>query len=83
MNPYLIISILIVVGLIVLFFVTFMINRRTPVPEGCENIKISSETCLSCAVEDCSIKDKFSVEKLKEELEKTEDNNKWQYYGQL
>ncbi len=73
MNPYLIISILVVVALIAIFFITFIINRRTPVPKGCEDIKISSETCLACEVTGCSIKDKFSVEKLKEELEKAEE----------
>ena len=76
MNPYLIISILVVVALIAVFFITYIINKKTPVPEGCENIKISSETCLSCNVEGCNIKEKFSVEKLKEELEKAEEENK-------
>ena len=76
MNPYLILGILLVVGLIALFFITFVINRRTPAPKGCEDIKISSENCLACNVEGCTIKEKFSVEKLKEELEKAEEENK-------
>ena len=76
MNPYLIISIFIVVALVAIFFITFIVNRKTPVPEGCEDIKISSENCLACNVEGCSIKDKFSIEKLKEELEKAEEEDK-------
>ena len=40
---YLILSIGIIVFFVVLFFVTFVINRRTPVPKGCEHLKISEE----------------------------------------
>ena len=71
---YLILSIGIIVFFGVLFFVTFVINRRTPVPKGCEHIKISEENCGACTNTSCSIKSKFDVEKVKEEIE--EENKK-------
>ncbi len=71
----LIISISIIVFLIVLFFVTFIKNRKTPVPKGCEHIKITEENCGACQVSDCSIKQKFDVEKLREELNEEEEKD--------
>ena len=68
----LIIAIVIIVAFVILFFVTFLINRKTPVPKGCENIKISEEACGACQVTECSIKQKFEYNKLKEEVEKLE-----------
>lgn len=69
---YLIISIGLIAFLLVLFFVTFVKNRKTPVPKGCENIKISEENCSLCNNTGCSIKEKFDVEKIKRELEETD-----------
>ncbi len=69
---YLIISICLIAFLVVLFFVTFVKNRKTPVPKGCENIKISEENCSMCNNTSCSIKERFDIEKLKEEIEKDE-----------
>lgn len=75
MQPlYLILAILVIVGFGVLFFVTFIINRKTPVPEGCEHIKIEEENCLLCSNSGCDIKEKFEYKKLKEELEKDGEN---------
>ncbi len=71
---YLILSIGIIVFFVVLFFVTFVINRRTPVPKGCEHLKISEENCGACTNTSCSIKAKFDVDKVKEEIE--EENKK-------
>ena len=51
---YLIIAILILVVLLVTFIVTFIVYRKTPVPKGCENIKISEENCSSCGHKECS-----------------------------
>ena len=68
----LIIAIGIIVAFVIIFFVTFLINRKTPVPKGCENIKISEEQCGACQVAECSIKQKFEYNKLKEEVEKLE-----------
>ena len=70
---YLVLSICLIVGLVALFFITFVINRKTPVPKGCENIKIEEESCMSCSNSSCEIKEKFEYEKLKEEFKKDGD----------
>ena len=70
---YLVLAILLIVGLGALFFITFVINRKTPVPKGCENIKIEQESCLACSNSSCEIKEKFEYEKLKEEFKKDGD----------
>ena len=71
----LIISISIIAILIVIFFVSFVKNRKTPVPKGCEHIKISEENCGACQVNDCSNKQRFDVEKLREELKEEEKDD--------
>ena len=71
----LIISISIIVVLIAIFFITFIKNRKTPVPKGCENIKINEDNCGACQVSDCSIKQRFDIEKIKEELEEEENKD--------
>ena len=74
MNWYLVAAIAVIVFFVIIFFVSFVHNRRTPVPEGCEQIKIEETSCLACNVEGCSIKEKFEYERLKQEIEK--DDNK-------
>ena len=51
---YLIIAISILVLLLVTFIVSFVLYRRTPVPAGCEDIKISEDKCASCSHKECS-----------------------------
>ena len=51
---YLILAIVILVGLLAIFVVSFVLYKRTPVPKGCEDIKISEENCLSCGHTECS-----------------------------
>ena len=70
---YLIISIALIVFLIILFFVTFVKNRKTPVPKGCEHIKISEENCSACGNTSCSIREKLDIDKIKEDIDKEED----------
>jgi len=65
---YLIISIVIILLLALTFIVTFVINRKTPVPDGCENIKITEEGCANCQIEECAIKTKLDIKKIEEEL---------------
>ncbi len=45
---YLIIAIAIILILIILFLVSYVLNKKTPVPKGCENIKVSEENCSGC-----------------------------------
>ena len=51
---YLILAIVILVALLATFIVTFVLYKRTPVPKGCESIKINEENCSSCGNRECS-----------------------------
>ncbi len=51
---YLILAISILVALLAIFIVSFVLYRKTPVPKGCENIKISEENCAGCTHSECS-----------------------------
>lgn len=44
---YLIIAISVIVLLIAAFFITYVLNKRTPVPKGCETL-MENEHCASC-----------------------------------
>lgn len=72
MNPYLYIAIGVIVLLAAIFFLTWFLNKKTPVPEGCENLRIGQEACGSCMNTDCSIKMKIDIKKIEEEIK--EDN---------
>ena len=50
---YLVIAISILVALLAIFIVSFVLYVRTPVPKGCENIKINDENCSSCNHKEC------------------------------
>ena len=51
---YLILAISILVALAIIFVVSFILYRKTPVPKGCENIQINEENCSSCGNTSCS-----------------------------
>ena len=51
---YLILAISILAALLAIFIVSFVLYRKTPVPKGCENIKISEENCAGCTHSECS-----------------------------
>ena len=51
---YLILAISILVALAIIFVVSFVLYKRTPVPKGCENIEINEENCSSCSNKNCS-----------------------------
>ena len=44
------IAVLVFVSLAILFGVTYYLNARTPVPEGCEERK---ESCRGCQIKAC------------------------------
>ena len=50
---YLVLAISILVALLAIFIVSFVLYVRTPVPKGCENIKINDENCSSCNHKEC------------------------------
>ena len=54
----LILSISIIVALLIVFVVSFVLYKRTPVPKGCENLTISEENCAACNNENCSLRKK-------------------------
>ena len=51
---YILLAVLILVALLVIFVVSFVAYKRTPVPKGCENIKINEENCSNCQNKECS-----------------------------
>ena len=51
---YLMLAIFILVALAAIFVISFVAYRRTPVPKGCEGIKINEENCSSCGNKDCA-----------------------------
>lgn len=53
---YLIIAIALIVILTIIFFISFIAYRKTPLPKGCEDIKIDDNKCLSCSNEMCQFK---------------------------
>ena len=55
---YLILAISILVALLIVFIVSFVLYKRTPVPQGCENLKASDERCAACDNSNCSFKNK-------------------------
>lgn len=73
MEPIVYLAITIIVLLVVLFIVSYVLNKRTPVPEGCEHLKISDEFCLNCTNEDCKVHEKLNLEQIRNELEKEEE----------
>ena len=50
----LILGIVILVLLLVVFVTSFVLYIKTPVPKGCENIKINEENCAGCTHKECS-----------------------------
>ena len=50
---YLILGISILIALLIIFIVSFIFYRRTPVPKGCETIKINEENCAGCSHMEC------------------------------
>lgn len=53
---YLIIAIALIVILTIIFFISFIVYRKTPLPKGCEDMKIDDNKCLSCSNEMCQFK---------------------------
>ena len=54
-----------VVALFLLVVVSYRMNKKTPVPEGCENLH---PDCQECGIADCAIRGDM-MKKIKEELD--------------
>ena len=53
---YLILAISIILALLIVFVVSFILYKRTPVPKGCENILINEENCAACQNKECALR---------------------------
>ena len=56
-NPYLLIGIIIIALLIAVFFISYVLNKKTPVPKGCENLFVDDELCAKCSNTTCKFKE--------------------------
>lgn len=72
MDPYVLLAIGVVILLVIIFFLTYVLNKKTPVPKGCENLKITDENCSACNNTSCQIKNGLDLQKLEKEIK--EDN---------
>ena len=54
----LILALTILVALLIVFVVSFILYKKTPVPKGCENLEISEENCAACGNKECSLRKK-------------------------
>ena len=54
----LILALTILVALLIVFVVSFILYKKTPVPKGCENLEISEENCAACSNKECSLRRK-------------------------
>lgn len=68
------IGIIVIIVLLVVFFVTYVMNKRTPVPEGCEEARMNAQSCSACNNLDCE--HHIDIEMIKEEIEKEEAEEK-------
>lgn len=55
---YLVLAISILVALLIIFIVSFLLYKKTPVPKGCENLEINEENCAACNNKECSLRKK-------------------------
>ena len=53
---YLVLAISTILALLIIFIVSFILNKKTPVPKGCENIQISDENCAACNNKGCALR---------------------------
>ena len=58
MTPELIIAIIVLALLIGVFFTTYILNKKTPIPEECKDLKIEASKCAACKNEMCSLRKK-------------------------
>ncbi|MBQ6817743.1 MAG: hypothetical protein IJO27_04855 [Bacilli bacterium] len=50
---YLIIAIAVVIILVALFFISYIMNKKTPIPKECQDLE-ESEACVGCKNITCS-----------------------------
>ena len=45
------VAVLVITGLVLAFVFSYLLNKKTPKPEGCENLE---ENCEGCQITSCS-----------------------------
>ena len=50
---YLIIAIVVIIVLVCLFFISYVMNKKTPIPKECQNLE-GNEHCIGCKNITCS-----------------------------
>lgn len=53
---YLILAIMILLVLLIVFVVSFILYKKTPVPKGCEDLLINGENCAACQNKTCTLR---------------------------
>ena len=61
-TEYLILAITILVALLATFIISFIVYRKIPVPQGCEDLKINEKNCAGCSHSECSFYKELSKE---------------------
>ena len=56
-NPYFVGAIILIAGLVALFVISYVLNKKTPVPKGCEKLLYDEEMCANCSNTSCKIKE--------------------------
>ena len=59
---YLAIAIALIAVLAIIFIVTFVLYRKTPLPKGCEDLVPSEARCASCTEGMCPFQKQFHKE---------------------
>ncbi|MBO7086532.1 MAG: hypothetical protein J6W25_05390 [Bacilli bacterium] len=58
MTKELIIAIVAIGLLIAVFFVSYILNKKTPIPKECEELKIDASKCAACQNMACALRKK-------------------------
>lgn len=51
-------AIIILLVLLIIFVVSFVLYKKTPVPDGCESLEINEENCAACNNKNCELRRK-------------------------
>ena len=54
----LIIAICVIALLVIVFFTSYILNKKTPIPKECQDLKIEASKCATCKNELCSLRKK-------------------------
>ncbi len=70
----LIVGIILIIFLIGLFFVSYLLNKRTPIPKGCEQIAYDVQSCSGCKETSCEyhIRAEEMLKKMQTEMKEKE-----------